>query len=456
MTATLLVCRHIPTVLYGRLMPRARRSQLPDSPRPLPAVAYDAVRTLAVRGGSPWSRIADEVIVNTGSTHDRAKRVAGLARTARCVWSGHLGSKPEREGTPFWPQGGNLMDSSMNGSGLRYSGESVLVTGGASFIGSHLVELLVAQGARVRVADDFSSGSMPNLYGVSGEIEIFAGDLRDPGVAARAVDSVQTVFHLAALHGGRGYIDTHPVECTSNMQLDHVVFSAAVAAGVTRLVHASSACVYPVDLQASDSERLLLREEDANFHEPGKAFADGEYGWAKLMGELQLHAFHKQYGVDAIAARIFTAYGERENESHAVIALIAKAAAKLDPYPVWGDGKQTRNFTYVRDTVQGLALAGRLTGHQVLNVGSARHHTVLELMDVIFDHLQWRPADFTFELDKPVGVRSRASDNTRIQALTSWEPETSLSEGIARTIDWYVASTPPERLARLEELLLSR
>jgi UDP-glucose 4-epimerase len=348
------------------------------------------------------------------------------------------------------------MDSPMNGSGLRDSGESVLVTGGASFIGSHLVELLVAQGARVRVADDFSSGSMRNLYGVSGEIEIFAGDLRDPGVAARAVDSVQTVFHLAALHGGRGYIDTHPVECTSNMQLDHVVFSAAVAAGVTRLVHASSACVYPVDLQASDSERLLLREEDANFHEPGKAFADGEYGWAKLMGELQLHAFHKQYGVDAIAARIFTAYGERENESHAVIALIAKAAAKLDPYPVWGDGKQTRNFTYVRDTVQGLALAGRLTGHQVLNVGSARHHTVLELMDVIFDHLQWRPADFTFELDKPVGVRSRASDNTRIQALTSWEPETSLSEGIARTIDWYVASTPPERLARLEELLLSR
>jgi nucleoside-diphosphate-sugar epimerase len=77
-------------------------------------------------------------------------------------------------------------------------------------------------------------------------------------------------------------------------------------------------------------------------------------------------------------------------------------------------------------------------------------------MNVIFDHLEWRPSSFNFELDKPVGVRSRASDNTRIRALTSWEPETSLSAGIARTIDWYVASTPPERLTRLEELLLSR
>jgi nucleoside-diphosphate-sugar epimerase len=348
------------------------------------------------------------------------------------------------------------VDALVDASGLPYSGESVLVTGGASFIGSHLVELLLAHRARVRVADDFSSGSMRNFNGVLDEVEVLDGDLRDPVFTARAVHGAQTVFHLAALHGGRGYIETHPVECTSNMLLDHVVFSAAVAAGATRLVHASSACVYPIDLQASDSHRVLLREEDANFEEPGKAYADGEYGWAKLMGELQLRAFHQQYGVDAIAARIFTAYGERENESHAVIALIAKAVAKLDPYPVWGDGKQTRNFTYVRDTVMGLALAGRLTGHQVLNVGSANHNTVLELMDVIFDHLEWRPERISHELDKPVGVRSRAADNTRIKALTSWEPRTSLSEGIPRTVDWYVANTAEERLARLHELLLTR
>jgi nucleoside-diphosphate-sugar epimerase len=349
-----------------------------------------------------------------------------------------------------------IMSRPLDASPMGYSGEPILVTGGASFIGSHLVELLVSQGAYVRVADDFSSGSLRNLDEVTGQVEIMAGDLRDASFATRAVDGAQTIFHLAAMHGGRGYIESHPVECMNNMLLDHVVFSAAVAAGTRRLVHASSACVYPVDLQDSDSRRLLLREEDANFSEPGKAFADGEYGWAKLMGELQLQTFHKQYGVHVIAARIFTAYGERENESHAVIALIAKAVAKLDPYAVWGDGRQTRNFTYVRDTVYGLALAGRLTGCQVLNVGSARHHTILELLDVIFDHLKWRPSSFDFQLNQPVGVRSRASDNTRIQALTSWEPTTSLLEGIPRTVDWYVENTPSERLVRLNELLLSR
>jgi UDP-glucose 4-epimerase len=337
-----------------------------------------------------------------------------------------------------------------------YLGERVLVTGGASFLGSHLVELLVAHGARVSVADDFSSGSAKHLDGVTNEVEVHEGDLRNPTFAARAVRGADTLFHLAALHGGRGYIDTHPVACTSNMLLDHVVFDAAVAAGASRLVHASSACVYPVNLQESDRRRLLLREEDANFDEPGKAFPDGEYGWAKLMGELQLRAFHRQHGVDAIAARIFTAYGERENESHAVIALIAKAAARLDPYPVWGNGRQTRNFTYVRDTVRGLALAGRLAGHQTLNVGSARHHTIIELLDVIFGHLGWTPAALDLQLDRPVGVRSRASDNTRIRALTGWEPQTALLEGVDATVDWYLRTTPRERLDGLDVLLMRR
>ena len=341
--------------------------------------------------------------------------------------------------------------------GIRsYDGERVLVTGGASFIGSHLVELLVAQGARVVVADDFSSGSRDHLDKVADEVEIVEGDLREPALAKRAALGAETVFHLAAMHGGRGYIDTHPVECTSNMLLDHVVFEASVGAGVRRLVQASSACVYPTVLQDDADRRLLLRESDANFDEPGKAFADGEYGWAKLMGELQLRAFHKQHGVDAVAARIFTAYGERENESHAVIALIAKGVARMDPYPLWGDGRQTRNFTYVRDTVMGLALAGRLSGFEVLNVGSARHHTILELLEVIFNHVDWRPERLEFELDKPVGVRSRAADNTRIRELTGWEPATPLDEGVARTIDWYERTTPLARLRELDGLLMAR
>ena len=95
------------------------------------------------------------------------------------------------------------------------------------------------------------------------------------------------------------------------MQLDHTVFAAAAAAGARKIVFASSACTYPINLQGNESASYLLKEDDANFDEPGKAFADGEYGWAKLMGELQLRAFCKEFGLSGVACRIFTAYGER-------------------------------------------------------------------------------------------------------------------------------------------------
>ena len=222
----------------------------------------------------------------------------------------------------------------------KYNSKNILVTGGASFIGSHLVELLLKSGANISVVDDMSSGRAENLLEVDKDINLIIGDVRNPDVISKEMKKVEIVFNLAAMHGGRGYIETHPVECMNNMLLDHIVFETAVKNGVETIVHASSACVYPTNLQDKEEDRYLLAEEDANFEEPGKAFSDGEYGWAKLMGELQLNAFHKQYGINGAAARIFTAYGERENESHAAIALIAKALLKLDPYQF---GKWTTN-----------------------------------------------------------------------------------------------------------------
>lgn len=338
-----------------------------------------------------------------------------------------------------------------------FRGKRVLVTGGASFIGSHLTELLVALGSQVTVVDDLSSGRVENLAAVEGDIGFRKADLRDPDEARRASSGQEIVFHLAASHGGRGYIDTHPVDCAGNMLLDHVVFRAAAAEGVSRIVLASSACVYPVNLQASSEERGLLREEDAGFDRPGSAFADGEYGWAKLMGELQLRAFHKQYGLTGVACRLFTAYGERENESHAVVALIAKALARLDPFPVWGDGSQTRNFTYVADTVAGMALAAaHIDGFGVVNVGGSRHHTILELLEVIFRETGFRPARIDRQTDRPVGVRSRASDNTRARRLLDWEPEVGLDEGVRRTVAWYRQVFDEARAQRLDALLMER
>jgi len=338
-----------------------------------------------------------------------------------------------------------------------YRGLKVLVTGGASFIGSALVELLLHSGAEVTVADNLSSGLLENLEAVQGDIEFLRGDLRDRDFSIRSTLGQQNVFHLAAAHGGRGYIDSHPVECTNNMLLDHVVFAAAASSGVEKLVYASSACVYPTQLQADEKDRYLLRESDANFDEPGKAFADGEYGWAKLMGELQLRAFHRQYGMDGLACRIYTAYGERENETHAVIALIAKAIARFNPYPIWGTGLQTRNFTYVADTVYGMALAGaRLTGFHTINLGTDKHHTINELVKEIFHCLGWHPKDFDYQLDKPVGVGSRASDNTKINQLLGWSPNTGLQEGLQRTIDWYKTVATPDRLSELKSRMLKR
>ena len=339
----------------------------------------------------------------------------------------------------------------------HYKGKRVLVTGGASFIGSHLVELLVDHGARVTVVDDLSSGRREHLKAVRKHIAFHKADLRQPTTARRLVRGQHTIFHLAAMHGGRGYIESHPVECMNNLLLDHVVLAAAASAKARKIVFASSACAYPTTLQASDTQRLLLKESDANFDEPGKAFADGEYGWAKLMGELQLRAFHKQYGISGTSCRIFTAYGERENETHAVIALIAKAVLRLDPFPIWGSGRQTRNFTYVHDTVTGLALAGaRLEGFEVVNLGSSQHHTILELCEEIFAAVGWRPAQIAPQLDRPVGVQSRAADNAHCRKLFGWEPNVSLREGVRRTVEAYVAEVTPARLKKLERLLVER
>ena len=128
-----------------------------------------------------------------------------------------------------------------------WTNQRVLVTGGASFIGSHLVDALVARGARVRVADDLTSGRLENLrdHLANGKVEFIQADLREPGVTRAAMQGIQTVFHLAADHGGRGYVDLHQAGPASNLFLDGLVFAEALKAKVQKVVFASSGCVYP-------------------------------------------------------------------------------------------------------------------------------------------------------------------------------------------------------------------
>jgi len=346
--------------------------------------------------------------------------------------------------------------------------KSVLVTGGASFIGSHLVDTLLKAGADVSVADDFSSGKLENLnypfkkinskQWKHGSLTVFKGDLKNRSFTRRMVKDVDVVFHLAALHGGRGYIDTHPAECCSNMILYQLVFEEACKAGVKKLCFASSACVYPSYLQDEAGSSYLLKEEDADPFKRDNAFADLEYGWAKLMGEMALKAYHREYGMKTAAVRIFTAYGPRENETHAIVALIAKAFIKMDPYVIWGNGEQDRNFTYVQDIVDALVAAcQKIEDGSSVNAGRSDRLTINQAIDLVFDLVGWKPKQIVRDTSKPQGVASRAADITRAKNVLCWAPKVTYREGFKKTIDWYFANHRVDNVkSNLDRLLLER
>lgn len=346
--------------------------------------------------------------------------------------------------------------------------KNVLVTGGASFIGSHLVDSLIKQGNNVTVADDFSSGKLANLdyiwtqknskTWVSHNLLVRRGDLKEKNFTRSVMEDIDVVFHLAALHGGRGYIHTHPAECCTNMALDQLVFEEAFNNGVERVCFASSACVYPSYLQDATGSNYLLKEDDADPFTRDKAFADLEYGWAKLMGEMSLKAYHREYGMKTSAVRIFTAYGPRENETHAIIALIAKAFIKSDPFVIWGNGKQDRNFTYVQDIVDALVLSSeKITDGSAINAGRDDRITINEAVEIIFNIINWRPKKIVYDLKKPQGVASRAADLDNSKKTLNWSPKFGYEEGFRKAIEWYFANKDVQKVkSNFEKLLIER
>lgn len=349
-----------------------------------------------------------------------------------------------------------------------FSDKKVLVTGGASFIGSHLVDSLLDNGAEVRVADDLSSGRLTNIKYTLKKISqveykrenlsAHIGDLKDKHFTKRMMKDIDVIFHLAALHGGRGYIDTHPAECCTNMIIDQLVFEEAKDANVDKICFASSACVYPTFLQEEAGSSYLLKEEDADPFVVGKANSDLEYGWAKLMGEMALRAYHRQYGMKTSSVRIFTAYGPRENETHAIIALIAKAFIKMDPYVIWGNGMQDRNFTYVQDIVDAMMLASsKISDGTPVNAGRDDRIIINDVVEKIFNILKWRPKNLHHDVSKPQGVASRAADLTKARKLLNWEPKYTYEEGFNKTIEWYINNHDASKVKRnLESLLYER
>jgi nucleoside-diphosphate-sugar epimerase len=334
--------------------------------------------------------------------------------------------------------------------------KKILVTGGASFIGSHLVEALVFLGANVVVVDDLSSGALENLENVKSDINLIEADVRSISQKDPNFSNLDGIFHLAAVHGGRGFIESYPFDCAQNVALDAAAIGLAVKNNAAWFTIASSACAYPTKEQGIGA-RNLLREELIGWDPAHGIEPDGYYGWAKMYGEVLLSSASKQTGITGTAARIFTAYGERENESHAAVALLLKGMLKLNPYPVWGDGTQTRNFTYVGDTVAGLlATLLHKPGMHALNIGTQSHVSVNEFCDEVFRQLDWRPETIDYQRDMPRGVASRASDNTKILELSGWEPKTSIQYGINQMINYWSERLDGYDVLQLQSKLLAR
>ena len=333
--------------------------------------------------------------------------------------------------------------------------KAVLVTGGASFIGSHLVDALVAKGARVHVVDNLSSGKLPNIQGYIDQrsVQFIHGDLLDPVVVSKSVRNIEIVFHLAANHGGRGYVDLRQVECSTNLILDGLLFREALRAGVQKIVYASSGCVYPNHIQTNPKEEKYLTEELV-----GPPYdADNLYGWAKLLGELTLRSYYQQHSLKSVSCRYFTVYGPRGKENHAVLAMIARAFIGADPFEVWGTGEQIRNWTYVSDIVSGTLLAGeKIDDASAVNLGTMERIRVVDAVKMILEFTGHK-ASLQFRPEMPTGPLNRVADNGRAKMLLGWKPQVVFREGVKKTIDWYYKERNKDVVqSELADILIER
>lgn len=317
----------------------------------------------------------------------------------------------------------------------KLEGKKVLVTGGAGFIGSHLVDELVERGSKVRVVDDLSRGNLRNLN--EDEVEFRRGDLAEKTVAEKSLKDIDLCFHLAAVVGGVEFMDSHPAEIFKNVMIDRNVLEASRKMNIDRILYTSSACVYPIDLQEKDGR--LLKEEDAF---KGGANPDGDYGWTKLLGERQCLSYQDIYGINISIVRPFNPYGSRESfdpkDSHVIPALIRKVTSGEKPLTVWGSGKQIRTFTYVKDLAVGMISAIKnLSDANPVNLSSSESIKIGELAKKITSQLDYE-GNIEFDESKPEGVKIRKPDLSRASDLLDWEPQTDLDEGIIKTADWYL------------------
>ena len=315
--------------------------------------------------------------------------------------------------------------------------ELSLVTGGAGFIGSHLVEDLVRRGRPVRVLDDFSTGLRANLSHLDPAPEVVEGSLTDPAAVARAVQGAGVVYHLGALASVARSVEnpaaTHAACATGTLNL----LDAARRSGVRRVVYAASSSAYGGAAGKGPGP-------DAGQTEDLPMVAKSPYAAAKLAGELSMQAFAATYGIETVRLRFFNIFGPRQRADSpysGVIALFTAAMSRGEAPTVQGDGKQSRDFTYVTNAVQALvraAEAPEVSGN-VYNVGTGRSVSVLDLVAALNRILGTRLAP-TFGPSRPGDVRYSRADITRTRDDLGYDPTVTFEDGLRRTVEWYQAT----------------
>ena len=311
----------------------------------------------------------------------------------------------------------------------------VLVTGAGGFIGGHLVAELRRRGHRRIRAVDIKP--FDEWYQTFDDVDNRSLDLREIGACHQSANGARYVFNLAADMGGMGFIELHKAECMLTVLINTHMLMAAQKAGVERFFYSSSACVYAAEKQTSAAVQPL-REPDAY-----PAMPEDGYGWEKLFSERMCRHFTEDYGIVTRVARYHNVYGPhgtydggREKAPAAVcrkvIAALQSGSGEIE---IWGDGEQTRSFTYIDDCLEGTLRLMDSDVAEPLNVGSEQLVTINQLVDIV-ESIADVKLKRRYKLDAPKGVRGRNSDNTLIRQRLGWAPSIRLEEGMRQTYEW--------------------
>lgn len=311
----------------------------------------------------------------------------------------------------------------------------VVVTGGGGFIGGHLVAELRRRGhTRVRAVDYKPPDEWYQLFP---EVENRLLDLRECGACVTAAQGARYIFNLAADMGGMGFIELHKAECMLSVLINTHMLMAARDAGVERFFFSSSACVYAAEKQTS-SAVVPLREPDAY-----PAMPEDGYGWEKLFSERMCRHFSEDFGLITRVARYHNVYGPygtydggREKAPAAICRKIIRAQlTDSDEIEIWGDGEQTRSFTYIDDCLDGTLRLMDSGVADPINIGSDQLVTINQLVDIV-ERIAGVRLKRRYKVDAPKGVRGRNSDNALIQQRLGWAPSIRLEDGLAKTYEW--------------------